>query len=631
MPASFDFPADVAFWVAAGGDIPGDAFLPDPVPVMRDVWYHDAVGRLASGASLEGATSELNAIAAGLAQTFPEQDAGLSVRLVPLQDELVGGVGRTLWLLLGATGLVLLVACTNAANLLLARGVARGGELALRAALGAGRARLFAHAVAEAVVIAAAGGVVGAGMAAAAVAFLRPRVAGVLPRGAAISLDGSILVYAALAAGATAILFGALPARVAVRAAGAARRGAGGTPATGHRLLGDALVAAEIAMAVVLVLGAGLLLRSVARVAAVDLGFEAEGLTVAWVGLPGARDRSSEERVAFYGDVGERLRSLPGVRGVAWAQTSPVHGGAGAGLRIEGAPLSPGEDPPDTRWNVVSRDYFDVAGIPLRAGRAFTASDDAGAPPVAVVNETLARRILGSEAPIGRRINTGLDGREPDGSWRWVTVVGVVADTRNQGPTGTVVPMMYRPMGQAALRAGRMMALVRGGVGDGPAPLLRRAVWSVDADAPVSGIAPGTALAGAFAGERGLVLSLLGAFAALALGLGAVGAYGVTSFAVSRRTRELGVRMALGARRGRVSAMVLRDALGPVGVGVLVGSAGGAALSGLLGALLFEIAPLDPPTFLAVPAVLLAVSLAAVWIPARRAARVDPVVSLRAE
>jgi len=416
MPPSFGFPADVSFWVAAAGDVPGSPFLPDPAPVLRDVWYHDVVGRLAPGTSLSGATSELNAIAAGLAEAFPDQDHGLTVRLVPLRDELLGDVGSTLWLLLGATGLVLLVACTNAANLLLARGVARGGELALRAALGAGRARLFVHAVAEAVVIAAAGGVVGAGMAAGALALLRPYVAAVLPRGSEVALDGSILAYAALAAAATALVFGALPARAAVRTAAAARGSRGGTEAGRHRLLGDVLVAGEVAMAVVLVLGAGLLLRSVARVAAVDLGFSPDGLTVAWIGLPGARDRTPEDRVAFYDEVGERLRALPGVRDVAWAQTSPVQGGAGAGLRIQDAPLAPGEDPPNARWNVVSADYFGVVGATLRAGRGFNASDDAVAPPVAVVNETLARRLLGSEAPIGSRINTGLDGREPDGS-----------------------------------------------------------------------------------------------------------------------------------------------------------------------------------------------------------------------
>ena len=631
MPPSFGFPADVAFWVAAPGDVPGSPFLPDPAPVLRDVWYHDVVGRVARGVTLSRAGEEMNALAAGLAAAFPDQDDGLSVRLVPLRDELLGSTGRTLWLLLGATSLVLLVACTNAANLLLARGVARRDELALRTALGAGRARLFTHAVAEAAVIAAAGGVAGAAMAAGGLALLTPWVAAVLPRGGEVSLDGSILLYAMLAAAVTAVLFGTLPARAAVRVAGAARGSRGATGARGHRVLGDALVAAEVAMAVVLVLGAGLLLRSVARVASVDLGFEPEDLTVAWVGLPGSRGLAREERVAFYREVGERLGALPGVRGIAWAQTSPVRGGAGAGLRIEDAPLAPGEDPPNARWNVVSPGYFEVAGVRLVAGRAFTASDDEAAPPVAVVNQALARRAFGGELPIGRRINTGLDGHTPDGGWRWVTVVGVVEDTRNQGPTAEVEPMLFRPITQAGPSSGRMMALVRGGAGTGPAPLLRRAVWSVRADAPVSGIGAASSLAGAFAGERGLVLRLLGAFAALALGLGAVGTYGVTSFAVSRRTRELGVRMALGARRGSVSAMVLREALGPVGVGVLVGTAGGAALSGLLRALLFEVTPLDPATFAAVPLVLLAVSVAAVWIPARRAARVDPVVSLRAE
>lgn len=633
MPVSFDFPAGVAFWTAAPGDVPGSPFLSGAPRALRDVWYHDVVGRLAPGVDRARAAAEMDAAAASLAAAYPEENGGLRIRLVPLRQELVGDVSHTLWLLLGATGLVLLVACTNAANLMLARGVTRSDEIALRAALGAGRARLLGHAVAESAVIGLAGGLAGAAFAFGSLTLLRSRVAAVLPRGGELALDGSVLAYAAVAALATALVFGLLPARAAVRTAGAAHGRRGATGSTRGRSLGDVLVCVEVALAVVLVLGAGLLLRSVARVASVDLGFQAEGLTVASVGLPGARSLAPDVRLTFYRGVEERLRAIPGVRGVAWAQTSPVREGPGAGLRIEDQPLEAGQDPPGVLWNVVSPDFFRVAGVRVVAGRDFSTSDDAGATPVGVVNEALARRVFGGDNPLGKRVNTGLDGRTGDDAWRWVTVVGVVADTRNRGPARAAEPMLYRPMAQGGpgFSGSRMLALVRAGRDAAPAPLIRRAVRDVNADAPVSGIAPATTLAGAYEGERGLVLALLGVFAALALVLGAVGTYGVTAFTVSRRTRELGVRMALGARRSGVSAMVLREALVPVGAGVLAGVLGGAALSRLLGALLFEVDPLDPITFAAVPLLLLAVSLVAAWIPARRAARVDPVVALRAE
>ncbi len=634
MPATFRFPDGAEFWVAAPDDVPDSRLIGAGAAAMRDVWYHEVVGRLAPGVDLARARQEMDRLAAGLAADFPDVDEGLRIRLVPLKEETLGDVGRTLWLLLGATCLVLLVACTNVANLLLVRGVGRGRELAVRAALGAGRARIVTHVMAESVALAVAGAVVGGLLALGGLGLLRPLVAGAVPRGSEVHLSVGVFAYAAVAALGTALVFGLLPARAATRAGEAARGPRGASASRRGRRVGEALVAFEVAMAVVLVLGAGLLLRSIGRIASVDPGFRAKGLTVAWVGLPGAAGLSPEERVGFYQAVGTRLESLPGAAGVAWTQASPLDARLGAGLRIQGVPEEEGHAPPDVRWQVVSPDYFRVAGIRTVAGRSFTEGDGPGDAPVGVLSETLARLAFGDEDPLGRRINTGLDGRSPDGGWRWVTVVGVVADTHNRGPTRAPEPVLYRPMAQGGpgFSGDRMLTLVRSGMAhDQVAPAIRRAVWEVDADAPVSGMARASSLTGAYTGERRLALLLLGVFAGLALLLGAVGTYGVTSFAVGRRTRELGVRIALGAERTRVSRMVLGQALVPVALGLLMGTVAGAALARVLASLLFEVTPLDPLTFSTVPLVLLGVSVVAVWVPARRAGRVDPVRSLAAE
>jgi hypothetical protein len=284
-------------------------------------------------------------------------------------------------------------------------------------------------------------------------------------------------------------------------------------------------------------------------------------------------------------------------------------------------------------WQVVSPGYFEVSGIRLLAGRTFGPSDGPGSEPVAVVSAALARAAFGGEDPLGRRINTGLDGRE-GGDWRWVTVVGVVADTRNRGPARAPDPVLFRPLAQGGpgFPGSRLLAVLRTGEGAAALPpLLRKAVWDVDGDAPVHGVADAATLSGAYTGERRLVLLLLGIFAALALGLGAVGTYGVTAFTVSRRTREVGVRLALGADRGGITTLMLRQGLVPVISGLLAGAAAGAAGSRLLTSLLFEVHALDPVTFLAVPLLLVAVSTLAVWVPARRAARMDPVRALRSE
>ncbi|HZD03686.1 MAG TPA: ABC transporter permease, partial [Longimicrobiales bacterium] len=377
------------------------------------------------------------------------------------------------------------------------------------------------------------------------------------------------------------LLFGVLPARAAVRVSGAtgvARAARGSTTGRRSRRLGDLLVGLEVAMAAVLVLGAGLLLRSAWKVASVDLGFDTEGMTVAWVGLPDAGGLSEEERLELYRSVGERLAGLPAVRGVAWTQASPLDAGPGAGLRIEGR--AEVEDRPtlDTRWQVVSPDYFAVAGIPLLEGRTFGPSDGPASEPVAVISASLARDAFGGEDPLGQLVNTGLDGREGD-DWRWVRVVGVVADTRNRGPTRVADPVMFRPMAQGGpgFRGGRLLAVLRTAEGAQAVPaLLRRAVWEVDPDASVSGLTDARDLTEAYTGERRLILLLLGTFAALALGLGAVGTYGVTAFAVSRRTREVGVRLALGADQGGITSLVLRQGLEPVMMGLMAGVLAGA-------------------------------------------------------
>ena len=640
MPRDFDFPAGADLWIRAPRDVPVGLGFPGDITTVRDAWYFQAVGRIAPGRDLEAASAEMDALAAALEREHPEVNEGLGIRLVPLKEELVGPVRGTLLLLLGATALVLLVACANVANLLLGRATDRSRELAIRQALGAGRGRLVRYVLGESMALGAGGAAAGALLAWGGVALLRDGLGPLLPPGATIDLDLWALGYAATVAVVCAGFFGGLPAWLAAaRVDGIPRDGSrGATDGRLARTLGRGLVTAEVAMAVTLVLGATLLLRSLDRLQRVDPGFEAPGLTLASVALPAGADGEvgSPEPAAVFEAMAAEVAALPGVLSAGWTQRGPLELGPGAGLRtFAGGPEEwAAHDLPGVRWQVVDPGYFATLGVPLIAGRGFESGDDARGEPVALVNAAFVRAVFGDADAVGRLVNTGLDGRTPDGDWRWVRIVGVVADTRNRGPAAEPEPVLFRPMAQGGpgFRGDAALLVVRAGSGvPGLAEALRERIERVVPGAPVYRVTSGESLAAPYAADRRLVLGLLGTFAVLALALGTVGVYAVTAGTVARRTREVGVRMALGADRRRVVGLVLSQGMLPVLAGLALGL-GAATLGGRLAVdLLFEVSPADPVSLLAVTGLLLATALAATWVPARRASRVDPVRAIREE
>ncbi len=678
MPEEMSFPAGVELWTAATYDVPGAGFFGFDPREMRDIWYHRVIARLAPGVSAEAAADELAAKASEWASRYPTTHADAQIWLRSLTDERVRDVRGTLLLLLGATGLVLLIACANVANLVLIQAAGRSREWAVRQSLGAPRGRIVFQVLTESALLAVGGAVGGIALAWLAVETLRPAVAPLLPAGSTVALDAGVLAFSTLLAALAALAFGTLPAWSASRRAPgeAIDRGAGSRSASrADRRIREGLVAVEISLAVVLVLVSGLLLRSLWALNDVDLGFEPDGLVAAYVGLPGATERSHAEISAFYGGVLEQVAALPGVGSAAWTMRGPLSLGPGAGLRIQGV-TDGSDDLVSTRWQVVSPGYFDAAGTPLRSGRVFTAGDGTDGEPVGVVNETLARRFFPSGGALGSLVNTGLDGRDGDAP-RWVRVVGIVGDTKNRGPAGVTEPVLYRPMGQptpgfrgdgallivrgagrarAGAGAGRgagaddaagdggRTGTVRGASEAGPArtvrgpndvaslgSAIRRAVAAAEPDAPVGAIVQGNALADGYLSSRRLILALLGSFAGIALTLGAVGIYGIARYAVLVQTREIGVRMALGAEEGQVARMVLRQGARPALVGTALGLLVSFGVVRLLASRLHQISTSDPITWASVPAVLLAVAMVATWLPARRAASIDPVTAIRGE
>ncbi len=628
-PVGFDFPAGTDLWTRDPADVPSIPGFPGDIRQLRDAWYTRVVGRLAPGVEIDVAVAQLGSVAAALEELYPESNTDAGVRLVPLRDQVVGGVRSTLWLLFGAVTLVLLIACANVGNLALARATERSGDLAVRRALGADGRRLVTHVLAECTLLAAAGAALGLLGAVALVRFLARTVAAGLP-GLTVGVDPITMLYASVVAAGALILFGALPAVAAARRTPAASL-VGRAHTSSHRGMRaqNALVSGEMALAVVLVLSATLLTRTVAHLRAIDPGFEPDGLTAAWVSLPGARGLPEGERTLFWLEAAEALRALPGVTAVGFSQESPVAVGARAGLRVFGRTNEP-NDIPDVAWAVVSTGYFDAVRTPLLEGRAFTAEDASVGEPVALVNETLARQVFGDGGAVGMRLNTGLDGQMEDGSPRWVRVIGVVADTRNQGPAQATLPMMYRPAGASTrgYRGESAMFAVRADVAPTRASL-QGAIATVNSGAPVFQFVRGGDLAEAYLTSTLAVLRLLTGFSALAMILGAVGIYGVTSFLVRRRTREVGVRMALGSSGPAIGVLMLRRGVAPAVIGMVVGLAAAAFATRALESMLFGVRPLDPLSIALTCVALLSVAMGAITVPALRAARVDPVVAIR--
>jgi predicted permease len=554
------------------------------------------------------------------------------LKVVPLQQALVADVRPALLLFSAAVGLVLLMACTNTANLLLARAAARQPEMAVRAALGAGRGRLARQLLTESAVLAILGGAAGvlvASVVISALLALMPPELGTAFSGAAVRVDMRVLVFALLLSLVTSVLFGLAPALLAARveAGDVLRAGArSASPGANRRRLRGLLVAAEVAVAFVLLAGAGLLVRSFHRLASLDPGFRPDRVVTVALELERAQYPTTAAQLAFFERLLERVHRLPGVESAAAGDSLPLKPFSMVmiGGGVEGGPPTPAGREPELAVCAVTPDYFRALGITLRRGRPFDAADRAGAPEVAIVNETLARRLFGGADPIGKRV---LFARSEG---KGVTVVGVAADVRHEGLEAPPRGVMYRPFAQDP--RGFAFLAVRTPVETGALiSALRREVAALDRGLAVHDVATmGRRLDDALATRRFNTV-LLGAFGLVALLLSGVGLYGVMAHAVTERTRELGIRIAIGAAPGQVRALVLRQGLAMAAIGAAIGAAVALAGSRALQGALYGVTPTDAVTFLAVPVILLAVCAIACELPARRATRVDPAVALRAE
>jgi putative ABC transport system permease protein len=633
---------------AVVGVLPGDLRFPDagtlfvpasftPAELASHAAHWYVVARLRPGTSLGQARAEMTTIARQLEEEQPGSNAGIGVTVTTLHEQLAGDARPALLMLLGAVGLVLLIVCANLASLLLARGARREKELALRRALGAGQGRVVRQLLTECAVLAGLGVAVGVALSTASFGYLARLVPGSYPDGTRPGLDWTVLSFTAGVSLLTVLLCGAGPAVSAARVGlgEVLRKGTGRSTATPvSARLRHLLVVGEVALTVVLLLAAGLLLRSYGEVVSVDPGFEPRNLLVAETILPPARYAERASRTAFYRAVLERVHALPGVAAAGYVNYPPLTLKEGRGfLTIEGSPPPPLEERARhvVSWRIVSPRYLSALRVPLLRGRHLDERDGPEAPPSVVINQAMARLHWGARDPIGRRLKLG----QARSASPWCAIVGVVGDVRQMGLEVPAEPEVYfsldQPTGATPFFWPQHLVVRAEGDARVLVPALRRAVSGVDPDQPVSHVrSMGEILDGELL-NRNTQLTLVGAFAALALLLASVGLFGVLSYEVAQRTPEIGVRMALGARRADVIGSFLARGLLLVLVGIALGLAGAQALARALASLLFGVGPADPATFAAVSALVLVVALLATWVPARRAAGIDPVSALRTE
>jgi putative ABC transport system permease protein len=635
MPRGFALPTDFTEDAAE----PTQVFIPDQMDLSQNEHgnhgYYGAA-TLVPGATARMATAELKALAAASTRQgiYPEA-MRFEAFAVPVEEEIRGGARRALFLVFGAVGFLMLMACANVANLLLARAEGRQREISVRAAIGAGKARLTRQLLTESLVLASAGGLLGLALAWAGVRIIAAKGAAGLPALAPIGIHPPMLLFAAALTLLTTFLFGFAPAVQTLRLNLSESLRDGATNASAGRRrqsLRAVLAGVQMALAVMLLLGAGLMLRTLDALMRIDLGFQPENVLTLQLRPPEASYAKPEAVVAFYRALLERVRGLPGVRAAGLVRSLPLAASIGDwGLDVEGFVESPGHNAKGD-WQVVSDGAFEALGERLLRGRTLQPSDTAEALPVALVNETLARTYWPGEDPIGKRMRMGSNETRP-----WMTVVGMVKDERHNGVTATIKEKFFVPYAQfPAARGGdasRGMALVVRAAGE-PMRLvnpIRAEVHRLDPRLPIANVRLMTEVVDASMATPRLTGSLLSIFAGLALVLAAIGVAGVLAYLVSRRRREIGIRMALGASRVNVLGLVLRRGLAYAGAGILAGVAAALFLTRLMEGLLFGVAPRDPFTFLMVSGILLLIAAAASLIPALRAARLDPLEALRAE
>jgi putative ABC transport system permease protein len=634
MPAGFQFPIEaqpVEVWVTSSID--GEKADPKETAQneQRGAHFLQAVGRLNPGVTLEQAQAEMNVIGANLEKQYPDSNTRHGVKLVHYHDDLVHDYSEALWLILGAVGCVLLIACANVANLLLARATARYKEIAVRAALGASRRRVVRQLLTESLLLSLGGGLLGllsAWWGTEALVKLIPEEA---PRLAEINIDRRVFGFTLLISVVTGVVFGLAPALQASKVEltesmkeGSRSAGPGG----GRGRMRGALIVAEIAIALVVLIGAGLLLQTFRKLQQVDLGFDTRNVLTASVTLNDARYPKPEQAAAFFQNLLGRVKSLPGVEAASAVVPQPLSGDTFVfSFEIEGRNIPKGERP-SSHFRAISLDYFSVMKIPLLAGRAFTERDDAHSPGVLIVNETFAKRHFPNENPIGKHVKPGIS---LEGEPVWREIVGVVKDVKHrQSLSHDYEPEYYAPHAQMPINS---MNLVVRTTNDprGLASAIQREVQSLDRNIPVYRIRTLEQYLGVAVAQPKFNALLLGLFAGLALLLTAVGLYGVMAYSVVQRAQEIGIRIALGARTGDVLKMVLRQGLKLTAVGLAIGLAAAWALTRYMQSLLFGVKAADPLTFVAIALLLIAAALVACWIPARRATKVDPMVALRSE
>lgn len=626
MPAEARWPIDVDLWVPfrVSSEL-------DPDLQRRDNFIFDAIARLEPGATLAGTGAEMATLAARVATAHPDIRGGVTMVPIPVVEAMLGQTTpRALWLLLGAVTLLLLIGCVNVANLQLARAAARQREIAVRVALGASRWRLVRQSLVESSALGLAGGVLGIAIAIWLVKGIVAIAPQDVPRIASASLDRWALAFGLVISLGVSLLFGLAPALHAVRQRDRLAMGEGGARTSVGRASARTrrtLVTVELALSVVLLVGAGLAVRSIAQLRRVDLGFDRRNVLTASISLPGIRYDKPEKVVAFMSQLRDRLVGAPGIQAAGIASASPLGAGGfylGREMVAEGRDPSPANEV-SINWNVATPGYFAALGVPLVAGRDFRLTDDTAAPPVMIVNQTFAKRMFGSENPIGRRAMSSRDEKVER------EIIGVVGDVKYYAAADSSRALVWVPYAQHnAWHQGIITVRARGG-GVNALAVVRRELHALDPNIALAHIVTmDEAMSRSMAGDR-LVAILLGTFASLALMLAAIGVFGVLSYAVAQRTREMGIRLALGARPKDVRRLVAGETAPMVCAGVAVGLAAAFGLARLARSMWYDIGPNDPATFVGVALVLGVVAIVAALVPARRAARVDPVIAIRNE
>jgi putative ABC transport system permease protein len=622
MPPDFKFPETADLWV--------------PLAIDTSEWTRNdhgwaAIARLRPGVTFEQAQSDMSALARRLEKQNPVSNEGIGINLIPFREGVAGDYRKALLILMGVVGLVLLIACVNVANLLLARASTRAKEVAIRTALGAGRWRVFRQLMTESILLGLIGGALGCGLAVWGLDLLLAAIPIDLPFWMKFDLDGRVLGFTAGVTLLTGVIFGAAPALQASKVNLNEALKEGGRSGSGvgrHRML-RSLVVAEVALSLVLLIGAGLMMRSFMRLQQTNPGVNPESLLTLRVALVGAKynpDNTPEKPQAFFKELLERVNALPGVQAAGAVNRVPLAGGGWERtLTVEGYPVLSTGQAPEVNHCVVTPNYFRAMGIPILMGRDFTDADARDSMKVTIIDELLARQYWPNENPLGKRVRFG----PPEDNEPWHTIVGVVGAVKFRSLNLTRTKTVYLPHTQVA--ANSMALAVRAANPENLAPAIRGQVKAMDPDLPIINVRTMTEVISRSVWQPRLYTILFGVFAAVALALASIGIYGVMAYSVSERTREIGIRVALGAQRRDVLKLVVAQGMKLALIGAVIGLGAALALTRLMQSLLFEVSATDPLTFAGLAAFLTVVAMLACYLPARRATKVDPTIALRCE